>query len=468
MAVTETPSDVGGSSGLDSYFQISERGSTVGTEVRAGITTFLAMAYIVIVNPAILSNGIFMSSPGDLFPQLIVVTCLAAAFGTLLMALWAKLPFALAPGMGLNAYFTFTVVLGLGLAWQTALGAVFVSGILFAIIALTGLREYILNSIPLHLKHAITAGIGAFLAIIGFVGAGFLQDSPATFVTVGDFGGPLPWVALGTVVVTGALLARKMKGAILIGIIVSTIVVIVLGLDAYNYGGEALESWAGFGGGILGFTWPSDLIGAMDIGAALALGVVTVIFTFLFVDFFDTAGTLIGLTEKAGMLDDEGNIEAPRAAFTADGLATAAGAALGTSSTTTYIESGAGVEEGGKTGLTALVVAGLFLVAMFASPLAEAIPGVATAAALIIIGAMMMTSATKIDWSDYRMSIPAFLAIVGMPFTYSITFGISLALVAHTVLMAISGKIKEIHVVLWVLTVLIVALETGWISQIFG
>ncbi len=465
---TETPTAQVGSSGLDRYFHITERGSDVGTEVRAGITTFLAMAYIVIVNPAILSNGIFLSSPGDLFPQLIVVTCLAAAFGTLLMAMWAKLPFALAPGMGLNAYFTFTVVLGLGLAWQTALGAVFVSGILFAIIALTGLREYILNSIPLHLKHAITAGIGAFLAIIGFVGAGFLQDSPATFVTVGDFEGPLPWVAVGALVVTGALLAKKVKGAILLGIILTTIAVIILDLSAYNYGGEALEPWVGFSGGIFGFEWPVDLIGAMDIGAALALGVVAVIFTFLFVDFFDTAGTLIGLTEKAGMLDEDGHIQAPRQAFATDGTATAVGAFLGTSSTTTYIESGAGVEEGGKTGLTSLVVAAFFLLAMLATPLAEAIPGVATSAALIIIGAMMMTGATKVDWTDYRKSIPAFLAIVGMPFTYSITFGISLALVAHTVLMAISGKIKEIHPVLWILTVLIVANEVGWIAQIFG
>lgn len=468
MAMTETPAEVAGTSGLDRYFHITERGSTVSTEVRAGITTFLAMAYIIFVNPAILSNAIFLEAPGDLFPQILTVTVLAAAFGTLLMALWAKLPFALAPGMGLNAYFTFTVVLTLGIAWETALGAVFLSGILFAIIALTGLREWVLNSIPLHLKHAITAGIGAFLAIIGFVGAGFLQDSPATFVTRGDFSGPLPWVALGGLVITGALLAKKIKGAILIGILAVTIFVIVLGLDAYNYGGEAMESFSGFSGGIFGFTSPADLIGAMDIGAAMALGVVTVIFTFLFVDFFDTAGTLIGLTEKAGMLDEEGHIKAPRAAFASDGTATAVGAFLGTSSTTTYIESAAGVEEGGKTGLTGVVVAGLFLLGMFISPVAQAIPTVATSAALIIIGAMMMTGATKVDWSDYRKSIPAFLAIVGMPFTYSITFGISLALVAHTVLMAISGKIKEIHPVLWVLTILIVALEAGWVTDLFG
>ena len=462
---TETPTESVGTNALDRFFEITERGSDVGTEVRAGITTFLAMAYIIFVNPAILSNAIDFEGA---FPQLLTVTALAAAFGTLLMALWAKLPFALAPGMGLNAYFTFTVVLGLGIAWETALGAVFISGILFAIIALTGLREYILNAIPLHLKHAITAGIGAFLAIIGFVGAGFLQDSPATFVTVGDFTGPLPWVALGGLVITGVLLANKIKGAILIGILAITAFVMIFGLDAYNYGGEALESFAGFGDGIVGFTSPSDLIGAMDLGAALGLGVVSVIFTFLFVDFFDTAGTLIGLTEKAGMLDEEGHIEAPRAAFATDGTATAVGAFLGTSSTTTYIESAAGVEEGGKTGLTSLVVAALFLLGMFLSPLAQAIPTIATSAALIIIGAMMMTGATKVDWTDYRKSIPAFIAIVGMPFTYSITFGISLALVAHTLLMALSGKIREIHPVLWILTILIVLLEAGVIDTWFG
>jgi AGZA family xanthine/uracil permease-like MFS transporter len=239
--------------------------------VRAGITTFLAMAYIIFVNPAILSNAIDFEGA---FPQLLTVTALAAGIGTLLMALWAKLPFALAPGMGLNAYFTFTVVLTLGIPWQTALGAVFISGILFAIIALTGLREWILNAIPLHLKHAITAGIGAFLAIIGFIGAGFLQDSPATFVQVGDFSSWLPWVALGGIVITGALLANKIKGAIMIGIVAVTAVVIIFDLDAYNYGGEGLEAFAGFGGSIVGFTAPTDLFLAMDLGAALALGVV--------------------------------------------------------------------------------------------------------------------------------------------------------------------------------------------------
>jgi AGZA family xanthine/uracil permease-like MFS transporter len=458
MAITETPPSTGGSSGLDRFFMITERGSTVGTELRAGVTTFLAMAYILFVNPLILSNAITVDNA---IPQLVTITAIAAAFGTLVMGLWAKLPFALAPGMGLNAYFTFAVVLGMGIEWQTALGAVFISGILFLIISITGAREWILNAIPLYLKHAITAGIGAFLAVIGFVGAGFLQNSDATFVTIGDFGTPTPWLALGGLVLTGALMARKIKGAILVGIAAVTVAAIVFSFEVYG-GAE----FGGFGSSVVAFTWPGDIIGQLDIGGALGLGIISVVFTFLFVDFFDTAGTLIGLTDRAGMLDEEGNIEAPRAAFSADAAATAVGAVLGTSSTTSYIESAAGVEEGGRTGLTSVTVAGLFLLGMFLSPLATAIPTVATAPALIVIGAMMMSGAAKVDWSDYRVSIPAFLAIVGMPFTYSITFGISLAIVVHTLLMALSGKVKEVHVMLWILTLIIIADWAGWVGKI--
>ncbi len=461
MATTERRRTEGG---LDGFFRISERGSKVGTEVRAGITTFLAMAYILIVNPLILSNAIDVP---DAVPQLVTVTALAAAFGTLVMGLWANLPFALAPGMGLNAYFTFTVVLTLGIPWQTALGAVFLSGILFLIISLTGIREWVINAIPLPLKYAITAGIGAFLAIIGFSGAGFIQADPATLVTIGDFSGWGPWLALGGLVLIGGLLALRVKGAILIGIVATTVVAIIARAPVYPTA-EGLGPFEGFPGGIVGFTWPGELIGALDIGAALGLGVVAVVFTFLFVDFFDTAGTLIGLTDKAGMLDERGHIEAPRAAFSADGAATAVGAALGTSSTTTYIESAAGVEDGGRTGLTAVVVAGLFLLGTVFAPVAQAVPEVATSAALIVIGAMMMTGAAKIDWSDYRVAVPAFLAIVGMPFTYSITFGIGLGIIAYTLIMAVSGKVREVHPIMWVLSALIILLEAGLVDRWLG
>jgi adenine/guanine/hypoxanthine permease len=434
---------------LERQFHIAERGSTPGGEIRAGVTTFLTMAYIIFVNPAILSTAIDFDGA---FPQLLTVTCLAAAIGTLIMALWANLPFALAPGMGLNAYFAFTVVAGLGYEWQTALGAVFISGILFAIIAATGLRQWILEAIPLSLKYAITAGIGAFLAIIGFATAGLIQASPATFVTRGEWDSPGLWLAMGGVLLAGALLALRVKGALLLAILGVTVVAMITRAPVYP-GGEA---FAGFSDGVFGFVWPADLIGAMDIGAALQLGALAVVFTFLFVDFFDTAGTLIGLSDKAGFMDEKGNIEAPRAAFTTDGIATSVGAALGTSSTTTYIESAAGVEEGAKTGLASMVVAGLFLLAMLFAPIAGSIPAVATAPILIVIGAMMMTSITKIDWSEYRISIPAFLAVVGMPFTYSITDGISLGIIAHTVIMAATGKAKDVHWIMYVLSVLLI------------
>ncbi len=451
MSTTTRPPS--STTGIDRFFHISERDSDVGTEIRAGVTTFLTMAYIIFVNPSILSSAIDIEGA---FPQLLTVTCLAAAVGTLVMSLWANLPFALAPGLGLNAYFAFTVVGQLGYSWQTALGAVFLSGILFVIVAVTGLRQWILEAIPLYLKHAITAGIGAFLAIIGFVGAGFTQASQDPVLTRGDWTSPGLWLAVVGVVVAAALLARRVKGALVIAIAVVTLLAIVTGVAVYPGAEGEMVAFAGFTDGIVGFTWPSDLIGALDIGAALGAGVVSVVFTFLFVDFFDTAGTLIGLTDRAGMMDDEGNIDAPMPAFAADGIATTAGALLGTSSTTTYIESAAGVEEGGKTGLTSLVVAGMFLLAMVFAPLASVIPEVATAPVLIVIGAMMMTAAVKVDWTDYTQSVPAFLAIVGMPFTYSITDGISLGIIAHALIMAASGRIREIKPVMAILAVLLV------------
>lgn len=435
-------------SGLDRYFKITERGSTVGTEIRAGITTFLAMAYIVFVNPSILSNAIVID---DATAQLVTVTALAAAFGTFLMGLWANLPFALAPGMGLNAYFTFSVVLGMGMEWQTALGAVFVSGVLFLVISLSGLRKWILDAIPLYLKQAITAGIGAFLAIIGFAGAGLIQASPATFVTRGDWTSPALWLSMFGLMITAILLARRVKGAILVGIVFTTLLAIFTGAEVY--GGAAFP---GFTDGLVGFTWPSGLIGALDITGALGLGILGVVFTFLFVDFFDTAGTLIGLADKSGLMDENGDIQAPRAAFGADGAATAVGALLGTSSTTSYIESAAGIEDGARTGLASVTTGVFFLLSMFLAPLASSIPAAATAPALIVIGAMMMTGAAKIDWSNYRITVPAFLAIVGMPFTYSITDGISLGIISHTLISAGTGKAKDVHPVMYILTVLLV------------
>ncbi len=432
---------------LDRQFQLTARGSNVPTEVRAGVTTFLTMAYIIFVNPAILSAAIDIEGG---VPQLVTVTCMAAAVGTLVMALWGNLPFALAPGLGLNAYFAFTVVGTLGFAWQTALGAVFVSGLIFVIVSATGIREWILRAIPLYLKHAITTGIGAFLAIIGFANAGLIADSEATLVTRGDWTAPGLWLALVGIIAAATLLALRVRGALLISILAVTAIAIISRVAVYNG-----EPFGGFVDGVVGFTWPSDLIGALDLAAAFEAGILTVVFTFFFVDFFDTAGTLIGLSDRAGMMDEEGHIEAPRAAFTADGIATTVGALLGTSSTTTYIESASGIEEGGKTGLASLVTAVLFLAAMIFAPLAGAIPQVATAPVLIVIGAMMMRSAVHVDWSEYRQSVPAFLAIVGMPFTYSITDGISLGIISHAAIMATSGRIREVHPVMYALALLL-------------
>lgn len=452
FVATDMKEATGSGSVLDRYFLITERGSSVSTEVRAGVTTFLAMAYIIFVNPAILSNAIDFEGS---FPQILTVTALAAAFGTLLMGLWAKLPFALAPGMGLNAFFTFTVVLGTGMAWETALGAVFLSGILFLILSLTGARAWIIDAIPLFLKYAITAGIGAFLAIIGFANAGFIADSPATLVTRGDWTSLEVGIAFFGLIVTAALMVRKIPGAMIIGIGLTTLLAIVTDAQVY-VGADGMESFQGLSGGIVGFTWPGDLIGALDIRGAIGIGILGIVFTFLFVDFFDTAGTFIGLSEKAGMLDEDGHMTAPRPAYAVDAASTTVGALLGTSSTTTYIESAAGIEDGARTGLASVVTGLLFVGAVFLSPLASVIPGVATAPILILIGAMMMSSAAKIAWSDSRVAVPAFLTIMGMPFTYSITDGISLGIISYTLIMALTGKAREVHMVMYGLSVLLI------------
>ena len=364
--------------------------------------------------------------------------------------------------MGLNAFFTFTVVFGLGYEWQTALGAVFISGLLFVVLSATGARAWIINGIPLYLKYAITAGIGLFLAIIGFQTGGITIGDPATLVGQGE------WlsleVAIGLVgfIVMASLLALRVKGALIIGIALVTVLAILTDAQVY-VGPDGPTSFQGFNDGIIGFTWPGDLIGALDISGALGAGILGVAFTFLFVDFFDTAGTLIGLSDKAGMLDEKGHIQAPRQAFVVDGTATTVGAVLGTSSTTTYVESAAGVEDGARTGLAAVTVGVLFLLATVLSPLASVIPAVATAPVLIIIGAMMMTGAAKIEWTDYRVAIPAFVTIVGMPFTYSITAGIALGIISYTLISVCVGKWREVHVVMYILTALLLL----WASGVF-
>lgn len=432
------------------FFGLKRAKVSARSEFRAGTTTFLAMSYILFVNPSILGTAIDFEGAG---PQLLTATALAAAFGTLLMGLWARLPFALAPGMGLNAYFTYTVVIGQGIAWQTALGAVFISGLLFLIISLSGLRSALMEALPLSLKLAVTAGIGGFLTMIGLTGGGMVVDHPVTLVALGDLREPTPLLCALGLLIIAVLTARQVKGAILWGILVTAIVAIVSGAPVF--GGTA---FGGFDQGIIRLpVLPTDLFLAMDLKGAVALGAVSVIFTFLFVDFFDSVGTLVGLSEKANMLDPDGGPAHGRAAFGVDALATSFGAALGTSSTTAYIESAAGIEDGGRTGLTAVTTAGWFLLSLILWPLASAVPAAATAPALIMIGAMMMAPLARIDWQDPGCSIPALLTLMGMPLSYSITNGISLGIVSYCLIQIGMGKLRTLHPLMLVLTALLLA-----------
>lgn len=409
---------------LETMFKLSDNETTVGRELMAGLTTFLTLAYIIFVNPSILAaTGM---DQGAVF----VATCLAAAIGTLIMGLYANYPVALAPGMGLNAYFTYGVVLGMGYTWQTALGAVFISGILFIILSVLPVREWIVNSIPRSLKMAISAGIGLFLAIIGLQNAGIVVDHPATLVTMGDLSDPKALLAAAGFGLMVVLSARKIPGALIIAILVITVVGIVSGVsDAQGV-----------------FSMPPSLAPTflqMDIAGALEVGMITIIFAFLFVDLFDTAGTLVGLAHRAGMLDADGRLPRLRKALLADSTATVAGAILGTSTTTSYIESAAGINAGGRTGLTAVAVAGLFLLSLFLSPLASTIPAYATAPALVFVACLMMRGLSEIDWEDITEVAPAVITAIAMPLTYSIATGIGFGFITYAVVKLLGGRVSE-------------------------
>jgi AGZA family xanthine/uracil permease-like MFS transporter len=425
---------------LNKYFKLGENKTTVRTEVLAGLTTFMTMAYILAVNPDILSAA--GMDKGAVF----TATALASLVATLVMALYAKLPFALAPGMGLNAFFAFTVVLGMGHSWQFALTAVFLEGLVFIALTAFNIREMIVNSIPNNMKHAISVGIGLFIAFIGLKNAGIIVSSPATFVTLGDLtdltnnAGAV--VALLALVLTGVLLALKVKGALLIGILAGTVIGLAFGVTqlptSFDLTPPSLSPI------FMKFEWAQILTFDMMI----------VVFTFLFVDMFDTVGTLIGVSSKANMLDKEGRVPRVKQALMADAVGTTFGAMLGTSTVTTYVESAAGVSEGGRTGLTSLTVAILFFFALFLSPIFLMIPGAATAPALILVGAMMMTPIKNIDFDDYTESIPVFLTIIMMPLTYSISEGILFGVLSYVILKLLTGKFKDITVVTAVLAVL--------------
>ncbi len=434
--------------GLDGFFNLSGQGSSVAQEVRAGITTFLTMSYVLFVNPQILSGAIQVPNA---FVQLLMATAIAAAFGSLAMGLVAKYPFAQAPGMGLNAFFAFSVVLGMGVPWQTALGAVFVSGVLFVLLSVLGARQAIVKAIPNSLKFAITGGIGAFLAFLGLRSAGIVVANEATMLGMGAVTAPGAWLALLGLLLTAVLMARNVKGAILYGILITSLIAVVLRLPVYPGGPEgALQAFQGFQNGVVGVpVWPSDLVGQLDLGGALALGLLNVVFTFFFVDFFDATGTLTGLAHRAGALTPDGDLPRARRTFAMDGLAAMFGAFMGTSTVTAYVESASGISEGGRTGLTAVVVGVLFLLATFLWPLAGAIPAAATAPALILVGALMMEGVRHIDWDDLTDSLPAFLTIIAMPLTFSIANGVSLGVIAYCVLKALTGKVREVSPVLY-------------------
>ena len=448
---------------IDRYFGIAAAGSTIPRELRAGLTTFLTMSYVLLVNPQVLGNAIVIPNG---FAKLLVVTALAAAIGSLLMGVVARYPFAQAPGMGLNAYFAFTVVLGQKIPWQTALGAVAISGTIFVVLAIIGARQAVVRAIPNHLKFSTTAGIGMFLAFLGFKNAGAVIGDPDTFVTLGSMTSAPVLIAVFGLIVTAVLLVRRVPGAILIGIVVSTIAAIVTRAAVYPIGPKgAMLPFPGFTGGLVQLPiFPSGLIGALDLKAALGLGIVAVVFTFFFVDFFDATGTLVALANKSGALDENGNMPRATLAFSCDGLAAICGAFLGTSTTTAYIESAAGIEEGGRTGLVATTVAVLFLLSMVLWPIAGAIPPTATAPALIVVGALMLDGLKTIEWGDYAILISAFLTVITMPLTFSIANGVSFGVISYALIRLLSGRGKEVDPLLYGIAVLLIV-RYIWLSS---
>ena len=418
---------------LERYFKLTEHGTTVRTEMVAGLTTFLTMAYIIFVNPSILGDA--GMPKGAVF----VATCLIAALGTTIMGLYANYPIALAPGMGLNAYFAYVVVLGMGYKWQVALGAVFVSGCLFLLVTLTGLREQIIKGIPHSLRVAITVGIGMFLAIIALKSAGIVAASKATYVTLGDLHQPsVVLAAIGFFTIV-ALDKLKVRGAILVGILLVTVL-------SFFFGGN---KFAGV------FSAPPSIeptFFKLDIAGAFSVGILNVVLVFFLVELFDATGTLMGVAKRAGLLVP-GKMDRMNKALLADSGAIFAGSLLGTSSTTAYIESASGVQAGGRTGLTAVTVAMLFLLCLFISPLAGSVPAYATAPALLFVACLMLRDLTELEWDDSTEVIPAAVTALMMPFTYSIANGLAFGFITYGLLKLLTGKAREVHYMVWIIGV---------------
>lgn len=424
---------------LEKYFKLSEHKTNISTEVLAGFTTFMTMAYILIVNPLTLKDC------GMDFGAVFTATVISSIFATLIMALYANLPFALAPGMGLNAFFAYTVVLTMGYTWQMALTAVFVEGLIFIALTFFGIREAIVDCIPLNIKKAISVGIGLFIAFIGLFNSGILVKgaAPSVPMMLGDVvHNPAAQVALAGIIITGILLALDVKGAIFLGIIASTIIALPLGVASFPKEFASMPTAPAF--------WQ------FDFSELFTAKFITVLLTFLFVDLFDTIGTLVGVATKAGMLDKDNKVPNVNKALLADALGTTFGAMVGTSTVTTYVESAAGVAVGGRTGLTSLVVSFMFLIALFLSPLFLMIPAAATAPALIIVGLFMMSPIQEIDLHDFTEAIPAFLTIIMMPLTYSIAEGIVFGITSYAILKLLTGRYKEVPIFTYIVAVLFV------------
>ena len=420
---------------LNKLFGFDPTQTTIRKEIVAGITTVLTMSYILAVNPSMFSE---LDMPGG---AVFTSTALAAIIGCLAMAFYGKLPFGLAPGMGLNAFFVYSVCLGMGYTWQFALTAILLEGFVFILLTVTNVREAIVNAIPLSLRNAIGAGIGLFIAFIGLESAGVVVANDSTLVTLGDITGGSALLALIGLVITGFMFMRNTPGAILIGILVTMLIGIPMGVTEFKGVVSHPESIA-------------PIFCQFELDQIFTLDMVVVVFTFLFIDMFDTVGTLVGVCTKANLVDDKGNIKRIKQAFMADAIATTAGALLGASTTTTYVESAAGVAQGGRSGLTAFAVAGCFAVAMFFSPLFLSIPAAATAPALIIVGLLMLESIVKIPFDDFTESLPAFICVIMMPMTYSISNGILLGMIAYVLMNVVSGNYKKITPAMYILAVL--------------
>jgi AGZA family xanthine/uracil permease-like MFS transporter len=434
---------------MENFFKLKEHKTDVRTEIIAGITTFFTMAYIIFVNPSILSDA------GMSYDSVMIATCISAAIGTLLIAFLANLPFAQAPGMGLNAFFAYSVVLGMGYTWQQALAAVFISGLVFIVITATGLRSAIVKAIPASLKHAIGAGIGLFIAFIGFLNSGIVHVGEAGLLEFGDFGEPAIILSIIGLAITAILMMYKVKGALFLGIIITTVIGIPMGVT------QMPEEITVNSISLSDTFMKMDFKGLLNLGENISffsafVSIITVILSFTLVDMFDTIGTLIGTATQANLVDEDGNLPGMDRAMMADAIATTAGAVLGTSTVTTFVESGAGISEGGKTGLTSLVTGILFILAIFVAPIAGIVPGAATAPALIIVGILMMGTLKKINFSDFEEALPAFFTMTLMPFSYSIANGIAAGCIFYTVTKLARGKAKEIHPVMYVLVVLFI------------